>query len=293
MPPRAPVRRFRLPCRPGPSGQRGAFTLIELLVVIAIIAVLISILLPALGKARGFARAARELSAGQQVMVGMNLYALDHADQLLPGFPDASEVAGVVLDELGEPVGPIEAQRYPWRLIGEFDYDFRGLYKDDRVLEELRARRTDFRYLVSLYPSLGMNVMYVGGSVNHLGDRASRRIFGRVSVRTFAEIHRPGEVLAFASARSNADRALPAIGRPEGFFRVEPPTWGAGWAEAYDSAAPEPGINSGFVSLRHGGKAVGAILDGHAELLGWQELRDMRRWADGADGADWKPRPRG
>jgi prepilin-type N-terminal cleavage/methylation domain-containing protein/prepilin-type processing-associated H-X9-DG protein len=269
----------------------GAFTLIELLVVIAIIAVLISILLPALGKARGYARAARELSAGQQVMVGMNLHALEHSDQLLPGFPAAAEVAGKVLDELGEPVGSIEAQRYPWRLVPQFDYDFRGLYKDDRVLEEVRASRTDFRYIVSLYPSLGMNVMYVGGSVNHLGDPASVRIFGRVARRSFAEVQRPSEVLAFVSARANADRALPTMGRPEGFFRVEPPTWAAGWGEAYDPQAPEPGLNSGFVSLRHDGKAVGALLDGHAELLGWAELQDMRRWADQATGAEWKPGP--
>ena len=53
----------------------------------------------------------------------------------------------------------------------------------------------------------------------------------------------------FVAALGGADAALPTIGRPEGFFRVEPPTWGAGWQDTYDPQALEPGVNSGFVSL--------------------------------------------
>ena len=271
------------------------FTLIELLVVISIIALLIGILLPALGKARSCAIATRELAGSQQLMLAFTMYADAHRDRMLPGYPPTKDVSGDhrVYDERGEPLGSIEAQRYPWRIAPWLNYDFRGLYQDDSLLAQIRERRTDFRYVISLYPSMGMNVMYVGGSVKHLGDAAGMRAFGRIYTRSLAEAHRPSAVLAFASARSTSERTLPELGRPEGFFRLEPPTWGAGWEETYDPQASEPGVNSGFVSLRHDGKGIAASLDGHSEMLGWDEFRDMRRWADFADEPDWKPEPRG
>lgn len=275
--------------------RHAAFTLIELLVVIAIIAILISILLPGLGACRALARATREMAAAQQTMVAFQLYAQDNAGRLLAGMPHIRDVMGrgAPMDDLGEPIAdPITAQRYPWRLAPYVDYNFRGLYGDDKALAVLRERRTDFQYVVSLYPSLGMNVAYVGGSVNHLGDKTSQRVFGKVFLERDDQATRPTEVIAFASARFRGPGTIEELPEPEGFFRVEAPTLGSGWQETYDDRAINPGINSGFVSLRHGGKAVTAMLDGHAEVLGWQELRDMRRWADQATGEDWAPEPR-
>jgi len=272
-----------------------AFTLIELLVVIAIIAILISILLPSLGAARGLAKATRELAAAQQTMIAFQLYAQDNEGRLMAGMPDRRDVSGrdAPLDELGEPIAdPITAQRYPWRLAPYFEYNFRGLYGDDKALATLQQRRADFQYVVSLYPSLGMNVAYVGGSVNHLGDKTSQRVFGKVFLERDDQASRPTEVIAFASARFRGPGTIEELPEPEGFFRIEAPTFGSGWQESYDDRATNPGINSGFVSLRHGGKAVTVMLDGHAEILGWDELRDMRRWADQATSADWVPEPR-
>lgn len=272
-----------------------AFTLIELLVVIAIIAILISILLPSLGAARGLAKATRELAAAQQTMIAFQLYAQDNGGRLLSGMPERRDVTGrgAPLDELGDPIAdPLIAQRYPWRLAPYFDYNFRGLYGDAKALAALRDRRDDFVYTVSLYPSLGMNVAYVGGSVNHLGDAASQRVFGKVYLDRDDRATRPTEVIAFASARFRGPGTVEELPEPEGFFRVEPPTFGAGWQNTYDDRAANPGINSGFVSLRHGGRAVAAMLDGHAETLGWDALRDMRRWADQATSGDWVPVPR-
>jgi hypothetical protein len=46
------------------------------------------------------------------------------------------------------------------------------------------------------------------------------------------------------------------------------------------------------VSLRHEGKAISAQMDGHVKPKGWQEVSDMRMWADAATGPDWGITPR-
>ncbi|MEO1278804.1 MAG: type II secretion system protein [Planctomycetota bacterium] len=281
--------------RTKPHPTRAGFTLIELLVVIAIIAVLISILLPSLGAARGVAKATRELAAAQQTMVAFQLYAQDNDGRYLSGMPDVRDVIGrgAPVDGQGNPIAdPLIAQRYPWRLAPYLDYDFRGLYSDEKTLTALRERYLDYIYTVSLFPSLGMNVAYVGGSVNHLGDSTSQRVFGKVFLERDDQANRPSEVIAFASARFRGPLTVAELPEPEGFFRVEAPTFGVGWQESYDPDAEAPGVNSGFLSLRHGNKAVTVMLDGHAEIRGWDDLRDMRRWADQATSEDWVPEPR-
>jgi prepilin-type N-terminal cleavage/methylation domain-containing protein len=269
-----------------------AFSLIEMLVVIAVISVLIGILVPSLSGARKTARLLVETAAGRSSGEALALYANDYKSAILPGYPPAKWVAGgQVVDRTGAVITGPSAQRYPWRLLPVLEYNLPALYKDKRVLSAILDQGPDAEYLISLYPSLGMNVAFVGGSVNHLGfDPAMAGTFGRFYLTRIESATRPSQLIAFASARAKEPSGM-NLGRPDGYFLVEAPLWGSGWQATYDPDAPEPGTNSGHLGLRHAGKGVVSLLDGHADTLSWEQLKDMRRWADGADAPDWKLKP--
>ena len=45
-----------------------------------------------------------------------------------------------------------------WRLAPYLDYNFRGLYQDDALLDDIQNDPKWLQSVVSLYPSLGMNI---------------------------------------------------------------------------------------------------------------------------------------
>ena len=180
---------------------RRGFTLIELLVVIAIVALLISILLPALGKARACTYRVKSLSAARQLMIAYGLYADENHDNLLIGYAARGHVTGsnTPRDETGRPLETIPevARRYPWRLAPTFDYNWRGLYEDEQALTDIHDQ-PDFQYVISLFPSFGANVVFIGGSSNHYAfesdgsrDLQARAFFGDFFLRRRFEARRP------------------------------------------------------------------------------------------------------
>jgi prepilin-type N-terminal cleavage/methylation domain-containing protein len=289
-------------CTSSTRPTRVGFTLIELLVVIAIIGTLISILLPALGKSRSMAKMARELAGAQQMMLAYTTYANDNAGALMVGYPTEDMMKRTqVLDDRGEAVTDIqEAQRYPWRLLPYMNYDFRSMYFEQRQLEAIRddsqyvETGKTYRYVVSLYPSLGMNIAFLGGSDlrDHLSFTRTLRTYGKTYLSRIEDAQRSSNLITFASARAGATQLAPSLGKPPGYFRVGSPYFtqfqGKLWDDSYDDNAEDPIRNSGGIALRFNGKAVTAMLDGHAQTMGWNELGDMRHWSDAADATDWK-----
>jgi len=295
---RCPLRRL--------LGDR-AFTLIELLVVIAVIAVLISILAPSLSRARQLAKQTREMNASRQLMLAFTCYTGDNRGAVLVGFPSEAMVSSgmIVNDDKGNRLFGLSAQRYPWRIAPYFAGSFGALYDNPKILSDLRNADSAYEqmgvhypYIVSLYPSLGMNMALVGGSDKHgANDKNVVKVIGTPYVSRIDEPRRPSRLLTFVSGRGDEQASLPGMGKIEGNFWVEPPYWlKKQWAEVYQvnplnaknpTQAVSVQANSGNVSLRYAGKAVASTFDGHVEMLGWSDLNDMTRWADKATSPDW------
>ena len=264
------------------TGERG-FTLLELLVVMAVIAVLAGMLVPALARSKDKARYINEVSSARQVMIAHRLYTDDNAGQILPGYRYGFSAVDPAGNEIAHPVNA----RYPWRLASYCGDNFELLYsnRNSSLLRSFResSRLEDYVYSASVFPSLGVNSVFVGGDDLILppSPQAVSR-YGEFCVLQEWDARRPSELLVFASARSIHDS------RPvDGFYKVLPPylarrNWATDWSA---SSSPEA---FGFVHPRYNGRAVTAMMDGHVDGFTSTELQDMRRWANHATNPSWK-----
>lgn len=266
--------------------NRRAFSLVELLAVVGVISVLAGLIVPSLAGAFRKARAAEELSAARQLLVAATLYSGDHAEALFPGYA----AGGHVRDDLGKPVSFPENARYPWRIAPYVGHSFATLYsgRNRRRLDALkRLDRAGYVYGVSVYPSLGINSWFVGGHESEFPAHQANARFGAGTVPTrIPEVRNPAHLIHFVSARS----AVSGIAA-DGYFHVTPPaTSRLRWTPGdWDPSLPPEA--RGFTAPRHGGRAVTAMIDGHAELVGWRELPDMTRWSNTADRPDQRLLP--
>jgi prepilin-type N-terminal cleavage/methylation domain-containing protein len=265
------------------------FTLIELLVVLGIIGMLAGLFFPSLVKAKSRAARIHEVHAARQVLLAWQMYAGDHGSRVLPGYRYGFEARDVTGNLIAHPTNA----RYPWRLAPYLGNQFEALYinKNRALLHNFKRQgNAQYTYAASVFPSLGINSIFVGGDdlVLPPGPAAYGR-FGAFCVLKITDVSSPSDLIVFASAQSqfNGDRV-------EGYYRVEPPSiarriWPSPLTLTLTpTLAPE---QTGFVHPRYEGGTVVGMTDGHAAVLSLEAIQDMRHWANTADRPDWVLKP--
>ena len=234
-------------------------------------------------------------------MVGAwNAYAQDSGGALLPGYRGGLPAFDAQRNTIASQTIGVAANRWVWRLAPYIGHDMQALFVGDheRLLRELELTDpSNYLYQTSVFPSFGLNSVWVGGDENFGGySNAYLGAFGKFYATRLSEIPQPASLVVFASARGqDATPGAPIQGVVEGYFRIRSPwfdtrTWAADWAQA--SASEEPS-SWGNLSDRNGGAVVTGYADGHAEAQSPESLDDMRLWAPNADARDWKLTPSG
>jgi prepilin-type N-terminal cleavage/methylation domain-containing protein len=261
--------------------EANGFTLIELLVVIAIIAILAALLLPALASAKNQARLTEEISAGRQLMLAVQMYADDWNGAMFPGYFASS----AAVDSQQQPLFFPENARYPWRIVPYLSGSMKLIYSgvNRALLDNLQATNaSDYDYLASLFPSLGINSYFIGGNQTEFPAAAANAKFGdgTVLVKMVQATH-PSDLMVFISAHS----AVTGY-NANGYYEVTPPyTTSRQWSAGY-TASSNP-QQWGYVAPRFNNHSASALLDGHVESFNLQQMQDMRHWCNHATSANW------
>ena len=279
--------------------QRNGFTLIELLVVISIIALLVGILLPALSSARRSAQKLKSKSNLRQLMTAYTVYQNDYNGMLLPGYPPKTLYGKAFdVDYYGVPVTDPATRRYPWRLIPYVSNVWELVYDNSNPPELPQTTDPNLTvklYLLSAYPSYGLNAIYVGGHHNFDGYLASDNTFvpntSKHVVFMNDEVQRPSQLIVFGESREvlhtnpdDPDSSYFDLTAP----RAKREMW-RGVGDDFQIQAP--GTIIGIPKGRYGPTANMGFFDAHVQDMSPEELNDMRYWANKAKTPDYDYTP--
>lgn len=284
--------------------DRRGFTLIELLVTISIIAVLVGILLPVLGTARTTAKHVKASSDIRQLMLGHTYYQGDYKGHVPWGYTPTA-IGGqpvMVNSSSGHSFGVPVAERYPWRVEQYVDGVWEMLHSHHPVPDQPQPGDSTAdaflkAYLLSLYPSFGMNGIFVGGydglfegfKINP-GTGYNVPNTGKHVVFYEQEVKRTSDLIVFAEAQARINNNSAFSDDPQGGFHTVSPPYAKGhrWeAVGGDFNSLLPSQIQGIPDGRYNDLTVTAFFDGHAAGMSATQLDDMRLWANKATTADY------
>ncbi|MFP4351423.1 MAG: type II secretion system protein [Puniceicoccaceae bacterium] len=261
------------------------FTLVEILAAVAVIGILSGILVAGVGRARQAAETSAATSSARSLIQAYLMTPMENGGEFAIGYGNAGET---LYPRASPPLSPSseEAKRYPWRIAPFLDDGVKALYvgAHREYYDRVASKNA---YMASLYPSFGINSIFVGGHYDGRKHSPGYTPGGRSNDQsTFprdfwvlrpGDAHDPSRLIVFASAISPSPPDYP---EKVGFHRVLPPD--SPLTADWGSYNPEIPASLGHVSLEYGGKAVVAHLDGSVGTATEEELRDMRRWSNQA-----------
>ena len=280
------------------------FTLIELLIVIAIIVILFSIVITMTSQLMRSAKSTAEATSLRQVLQAYMTAATDNNGTFIRGYSNGEGKSIVGPD--GEKIHWPASGRYVWRLLPYLDNAMDTLYtnREQDVLSQIEGTEC-YSYIMSLYPSFGLNSEWLGGDFRTTASPAleSKRLYAS----SLSDVRLPARQLVFASSAapegseddSNMSGCLSSnlntLGH--GYFEIKSPyfpsagdTWRWNTVNGEQSTVPtDDSADHGNLSARHSGKVLIGKLDGSTEFITLQNLADMRRWAPKANTANWTP----
>ena len=210
----APARRVRR-CPLRGLVEFAGFTLVELLVVLAILALVLSALLPVLSRMRTASERAREIAAARELVGAWQQYAQDSNGAVLPGYKSGLPAYDADRNPIATQTIGVTANRWVWRLAPYIGHNFDALYlgEHERVLRELETTDiSNYLYQTSVFPSFGLNSVWVGGDENYGGfSSAFLGLYGKFYVTRLSEIAQPASLILGLGPRRTT-RTIPRRG---------------------------------------------------------------------------------
>ena len=165
----------------------------------------------------------------RQVMIGYTQYYGANGGRLMLGYPPVALAGGPgVYDPrmnrtyMGGTAGLV-LQRYPWRMLPYVGNLWEILHGHEEMPPLPDAATSDAdaltkAYDLSLYPTIGMNSVFVGGDTTFDGFVGGQPNYRKHVVFRASEVRRPTELIVFADCREFNDTLL-----EHGWFRLTPP----------------------------------------------------------------------